>query len=232
MLLFDDNSAYDAEAWKDPFNTPTRSRKVSCNLRLSYDTGDDLEEKSVRVREFDHSFQNGLLHADCDGLHSKETFYYDHIYSCVDLDSGEAITDIKNFLDRQYEQSSEKTIDILFYKYLDILNVLLFFSQLEDRFTDEELLIVSEYLKKLTGDNRLTTDQIESLFTEIISPSIYTIKKALVSSLAIQDVNKHELYTCCRNIVMASKKRHHQKQTKLDFIQYQEAELRAQKICC
>ena len=57
---------------------------------------------------------------------------------CVDLDTGEIVSDVKDFLNALYEESPERTMDSLTTDYLDVAKVLFFVAKADGQFRREE----------------------------------------------------------------------------------------------
>ena len=66
----------------------------------------------------------------CELRNATRTFRFDRIKKCVDLETGELITDVKKYLNERYEKSPEKSTEILSSDYIDVLKGCLFCSKI------------------------------------------------------------------------------------------------------
>lgn len=219
---FRDNRAkmrFDKNAWKETFLDDNRIRKVSANLRLTYEADDgEMTETVVRVREVDRFLQKGIFHGFCEVRQKSVIFRYDQIYSCADLETGEAVSDVQQYLLLKYEESAEKTLDILFYKYIDVLKVLFFIGRTDDRFDEQQAVIVHEYLCIFTDDLRLTEEQIDALFLELPPPALLSCKKAINRADSYENVDLKDLLLCCQALVDTQKRPDAEKIRALEYL--------------
>lgn len=211
---------FDKNAWERIFLDDNRIRKVTANLHVIYENDEEeLSEKIVRVREVDRFLQQGIFHGFCEGSQRSAIFKYDSIHQCTDLDTGETIDDVQQYLLHKYEDSAEKTLDLLFYKYIDVLKVLFFIGRENDRFDRKQAEIVREYLCIFSDDIRLSLEQIDALFFELATPTLQACKQAINRADSYEDVDLKDLYLCCRALSQEQEKLEPQKQELLRYLE-------------
>ena len=147
------------------------------------------------------------------------TFRYDRIQSCVDIDTGEIVSDIRGYLTEKYESSPEFTLEKLLDEYTDVLKVIFHVARADGAFRKPEKGFVCEYLKKLTGDDRLTVDSVSAVFSQIEVPSLHAFKLAFGRIIKAGNIDVESLATCCKDMVGTQKTVSPGEQEAIDYLQ-------------
>lgn len=199
-----EKSNFDKEAWRAAFFDPSRVRKVSANLLIKYDNNNGLIEEAVAVEQTDNYLGKSVFRAFCQTRQVYDTFFYDFIRSCTDLDTGEPVEDVEQYLYWKYENSSEETIDLISCKYVDLLKALYFMAENNGSLNDQSLETVRLYFCGLTGDDRLTAEQCGTLFIDL-NAGDDTFEQSIARAGLIEEVELEEFLKCCEEIAGAEK---------------------------
>lgn len=189
------------------FRNTSRLRKVSASLRLFYDNGSgSLIEEVVEVKQIDHYLEKSVFSGYVEGAEKPTTFFYDLIRRCIDLDTGETVDNVQQYLNDKYENSVEKTCDLLLYKYVDVLQILWFIGQKNGLLEEPAVVRIHNYACTLTDDSRLTQQQVLSLMTKIAPVSLSEFTDSLEGLKELPDFNFRELVRCCEELSELHKK--------------------------
>lgn len=193
------NVRFDPANWEIPFYDEKRIRKVVASLLIMYDNN-GLVEEVVHVENTDHYLEKSVFRGFCESRQVYDTFFYDFIRSCKDLDTGELVDDVQQYLFSKYELSSEKTVDLISYKYFDLLKAFYCLMSNEGLLNADGIECVRRYFCRLTGDFRLTAEQIETLFTEMPPVSDEIFERAAARVKMDKDIDTREFLHCFEEI--------------------------------
>ncbi len=215
-----DNKITDKDAWEGTFYDGEDPKKVSAYLQIDYVDGEGKEtSRSIRVRQFDDRLYGGMILAHCEMRDSSRTFRYDRVKSCVDLETGEVVHDLSKYLNDIYNKSPEKTLDILYDDFIDVLKVVLFVAKADGQYRKEEKEVVSKYLCSLTKDDRLTIDMLDDVFQRMEFPTLHAFKLAMGRIIKTETVDLYVLKSCCKAIVATQKTVSASEQEALDYLE-------------
>ena len=99
------------------------------------------------------------------------------------------VSDIKKYLNAKYEQSPEKSSDILAVDYIDVLKVIYFVAKADGQYRKEEKEVIAQYVRTLIRDERITTKIIDDILIEIDVPTMQGFKLALGRVLKGGEIN-------------------------------------------
>ncbi|MET0082689.1 MAG: hypothetical protein ABW079_06715 [Sedimenticola sp.] len=209
----------DKDGWEGGFWDATDPKKLTAYIEIDYvDANKSTTTRVVRVREFDNSLYGGIIMGHCELRNATRTFRFDRIKKCVDLDTGEEITDVRKYLNDKYDQSPEKSTDILEIDYVDVLKVIYFVAKADGQYRKEEKAVITQYVRKLVRDDRITTEMVDGILKEMDVPSMQSFKLALGRVLKGGEVNPELLATCCKEIVNTQKTVHPMEKEALEYI--------------
>ena len=116
----------DKDTWEGSFWDASDPIKLTAHIEIDYVDGNKYTTtRTVRVREFDSALHGGIIMGHCELRNATRTFRFDRIKKCIDIETGEVVSDIKKYLNAKYEQSPEKSSDILAVDYIDVLKVII-----------------------------------------------------------------------------------------------------------
>lgn len=86
---------------EESFNVRS-AKRVRARLRLDYiDSTGERTRRDVVVHQYGRSGRTALMRGHCSLRNATRTFRVDRIQSCVDLETGEVLTDVADWLDRR-----------------------------------------------------------------------------------------------------------------------------------
>jgi len=210
----------DRDSWEGGFWEASDPKKLSAYIEIEYiDGNDSITKRAVRVREFDNELYGGIIMGRCELRNATRTFRFDRVRKCVDLETGEVVRDVKQYLNDLYDKSPEKSAEILADDYIDILKVIFFVAKADGQYRKEEKEVVSNYVRVLVRDDRITTKMIDQILNEMDVPSMQGFKMALGRVLKSGEVNPEQLATCCKEIVDTQKSVHPMEKEALQYIE-------------
>lgn len=195
---FDENK----DAWEGGIWDADDLRKVDAYIEIEYRDAKLQETKRrVRVESFSNSMYDGALLGFCELRQANRNFRFDRVLRCVDIETGEDIQDIRSFLNEKYQQAPERIIEVLLDDYDDLLKTLFYVAKADNQFKKAEKIVITEYLKKVVGDDRLTIKIVTDAFGFIGNPSIHVYKRSLNSLMKEDIVDMDDLKKCLHGIV-------------------------------
>lgn len=209
----------DKDEWEGSFWEVTQPLPAKARLRLKYTDGAGRKsERTVDVRQFGSIGPNALLIGHCNMRDATRTFRSDRIESCIDEETGEVVTDVRAYLQAKYDQSADRTKDLLLEGEYDTLRVLLYVGKADGQLRAAEKAVVRETCIAITNDSRLTDSTIEELFVSMDVPTLQAFKLA-VGRLAKRDkAAQAVVLTAAEKMVATQKTVHQAEQEALDYM--------------
>ena len=217
---YNDEPGDERDSWEGGFWDASDPKKLTAHVEIEYeDRNKSLTTRSVQIRGFDNDLYGGVMMGHCQLRNATRTFRFDRIKKCIDLDSGEVITDLKQFLNEKYKKSPERLAEILTTDYIDVLKVFYFLAKADGQYRKEEKGVISLYLGKLVRDDRVTPKMVDGILKEISIPTIHGFKLAIGRVLKGGKVNPELLLSCCQEIVDTQKSVHPMEREALEYIE-------------
>ena len=124
----------------------------------------------------------------------------------------------REHLNQLYENSPEKSVELLVSDYIDVLKVLYFVAKADGQYRKEEKEIVGEYLRRLIKDSRISDKLIDDELRYMDIPSLQAFKNAVGRIVRGGQVNPGSLEQCCKDIVTTQSFVHPHEKVALDYI--------------
>lgn len=209
----------DKDEWEGSFWEVTQPLPARATLRLKYTDGAGRKtERTVDVRQFGAMGPTSLLIGHCRMRNATRTFRTDRIQSCIDEETGEVVRDIRAYLLQRYEESPDKTKDLLLEGEYDTLRVLLYIGKADGQLRAAEKSVVKDTCIAITKDSRLTERAIDELFLSMDVPTLQAFKLA-VGRLAKRDTIARSIVMSAAEKMVATQKTVHQaEQEALDYM--------------
>jgi hypothetical protein len=227
IAVSDDDGGYghqphksiDKDEWEGSFWEVTQPLPAKAKLRLKYTDGARIKtERTVDVRQFGAMGQSTLLIGHCHMRDATRTFRTDRIDSCIDEETGEVVGDVRAYLQRKYDESPDKTKDLLLDGEYDTLRVLLYVGKADGQLRAAEKAVIRDTCIAITNDSRLTDSAIEDLFVNMDVPTIQAFKLA-VGRLAKRDHSARAIVLSAAEKMVATQKTVHQaEQEAVDYM--------------
>ena len=173
---------------------------------------------SRSVRQFGVIGPNTLLIGHCNMRDATRTFRSDRIESCIDEETGEVVSDVRKYLQTKYEQSPNRTKDLLLEGEYDTLRVLLYVGKADGQLRAAEKAIIRETCIAITKESRLIDSTIDDLLSNMDVPTLQAFKLA-VGRLAQRDqAAQSVVMTAAEKMVATQKTVHQTEQEALDYM--------------
>lgn len=169
----------DADNWEGSFWEVQEPRTVAARLRLKYVDGKGRRStRDVSVRQYGAMDGVALIIAKCHLRNATRTFRTDRVQSCIDLDTGEVITDLRGWLDARWESSPDRAIETVLNEYWDLLKVLYYVAKADGRLMKAERQVLHRAVSELSGRNDLSTESIDAMLDGLQGGSVTAFKQA------------------------------------------------------
>lgn len=194
-------------------------RRVAFPLRLTYrDAAGSITKRDVDVQVFEPSSPQGLFSGFCRTRQDRRTFRFDRVVTAIDRSTGEVLPKLQAHLQSLWEQSPDRTLDVLFSDHLDQLKVLLYVAKADGQMRANEVAVIGQHLRALTGDDRLQDDNVRELLGSIGQPTMAGFKQAFGR---VRNANRDQailLARACTDIVATQKTAHPNETAALDYL--------------
>jgi hypothetical protein len=209
----------DKDEWEGSFWEVTQPFPTKARLRIKYTDGaGKRSERTVDVRQFGAIESGTLVIGHCHMRNGTRTFRTDRIESCIDEETGEVVSDVRGFLQRRYDESPDRTKDMLLESEYDTLRVLLYVGKADGQLRAAEKAVIRDTCIALSNDSRLTDRAIEELFMNMTVPTMQAFKLA-VGRLSKRDSHSRTVVmTAAEQMVATQKAVHQAEQEALDYI--------------
>jgi transcription termination factor NusB len=159
------------------------------------------------------------MDAFCELKQQRRSFRVDRILECIDIDTGEVITDIPQHLLEKYHYDPEYILDQAIEKLADILNVLYYVGKADGQLRAAEKEILKGVVRKIAKDERITDEMINHRFNNVGVPSLQSVKLAINR---ICKGNPHNMVTTYKiaQMIVRTQKTIHPSET--EIIEYME----------
>lgn len=179
------------------------------------DSKGGVSQRGVSVTEFNPEYITGFCH-----LRQRErTFAVDRIISCVDTITGEVADNPHAYLVSVYSKSSHRSVDLLYENHHSALQALIYVAAADGQIREAERKVLAAACKVITGDVRITDDQVRYLVDAVGRPSFHAFKVAIgrVQKRGNEQMMKR-LLIACRTIVDTQKTVTATEQEALDYM--------------
>lgn len=169
----------DHDNWEGTFWDVQSPRNISANLHIDYKDGAGSQtSRDIRLMKYGPWDGGAILWANCNLRQANRTFRTDRILSCTDLDTGEIIDNLENWLNQRYMASPERAIEQIVDTAWDALRVLFYVSKADGRLTQKERAIVRNAVRSISDHPAIDDKRIDEMFDTIDMPTITSFKQA------------------------------------------------------
>jgi hypothetical protein len=189
-------------------------------LRIKYiDADGNYTERTIEVRQFGVAGNGHLIMmTHCHLRRATRTFRVDRVQHCIDVDTGEVITDIHGYLSGKYEGSPQHSRDKLLAEEFDTLRVLLYVGKADAQLREPEKAIIREACRALADDSTLTDETIDELVRSLDVPTSHAFKLAVNRLTAKSKEMQWAILDASKAIVATQKTVHYAEAEALDFM--------------
>jgi len=194
---------------KIPFNT-------IATLTICYESSSgELTQRGVSVTEFDSHEMLGLCH-----LRARyRTFLYERIFSCVNTQTGEVVSDVYAHIRDAYRKSPRYVVDTLYREQYEALQILLYVSKADGRLMAPERRVIRAACRVLANNPAITDELADQLIKDVRVDSDRAFKIA-VGRIAKQGNAQtiRRLMIACQTIVNTQRSVTTSEQEALDYM--------------
>lgn len=210
----------DKDDWEGSFWEVSQPIPAKARLRLEYTDGSGRKTtRTVDVRQFGSMGPYALLIAHCHMRDATRTFRTDRIRSCVDVETGEMVSDVGAFLQGKYEDSPERARDALLEAEFDVLRILLFVGKADGQLRAAEKAVIREVCVVLSKDSRLTDEMIDESLQSMSVPTLQAFKLAAGRIAKRDEASRSTVVTAAERIVATQKTAHPAEADALSYLQ-------------
>jgi hypothetical protein len=209
----------DKDEWEGSFWEVAQPLPSKAKLRIEYTDGAGRKtQRTVDVRQFGAIGSNTLLIGHCNMRDATRTFRTDRIEACIDEETGEVVTDVRTYLQTKYDQSPDRSKDLLFEGEYDTLRVLLYVGKADGQLRAAEKTVIRDTCVAITNDSRLTDSAIDDLLANLDVPTLQAFKLAVGRLSKRDQAAQTMVMTAAERIVATQKAVHQAEQDALDYM--------------
>jgi hypothetical protein len=172
-------SQFDHDNWEGTFWDVQSPRSISANLRIEYrDGAGSFTKRDIRLMRYGPWQGGALMFAYCHLRQASRTFRSDRVLKCVDLDTGEVIQDVANWLDASYQTSPDRAIEQIIETAWDAIRVLFYVGKADGRLSQSERSILREAIRGMSNHPAIDDRRLDSLIDSLDTPSLVAFKQA------------------------------------------------------
>lgn len=211
------NSNERPDAWEGTFRDGINAYEISLNLKFDYvDSNGTKTTRSVTTYEADDVL--GMMLAHCELREATRSFRYERISNCVDLDTGEIVVDVGDYLYKKYLSSPEYAMLKFTEDNLDLMKCLLYMAKADGQMRKEERDIIAHVCISGSSNKIITEETIKSMLSGLQIPSMQAFKLA-VGRIANNNQEQFDILAkAAQDIVNTQKTIHPNEQSALDYI--------------
>lgn len=173
------NNHSDEDTWEGAFWDVQSPRKVSANLKIKYrDAAGSSTDRTIKLMKYGPWEGGSILWAYCNLRNANRTFRTDRISACTDIDTGEVIVSLENWLDSKYQQSPERAIEKIVESSWDVIRVLFYIGKADGRLTQKERAIVRNAVRSMSDHPAIDDKSIDDMLDAVGGLSINAFKQS------------------------------------------------------
>lgn len=213
----------DKDAWEGWFIGEAADPKPSkARLQISYvDSDGKSTERIIDVIEFDNSLANsetGLIMAHCEMRNARRTFRYDRIERAVDMETGEVIKNVQEYLHKSWSESPAHSVEQFEEKLQGPLEVLLFIARADGRLVAKERAAIIEFCRAHLPDRRITDEELTKSIKGVRALTLQSFKISVGRLMSQRPELVDDLIKTAEMIVAAEKSVHPAEVEALEYL--------------
>lgn len=210
----------ESDAWEGSMWEAESSSPVRAELKLKYKDGNDQEtERVVTVRQFSPEYMGGFILGVCHLRNGTRTFRTDRIISCMDMETGEFIQDVKTYLKRGYEKSTDYSLNQILESDYDVMRVLLYVGKADGSFRKAEKEIVAQVCCQLSNDSRITPELVGEVMNRYVDvPTLMAFKQAIGRISKLDRTYQELVLDATKRMIATQKTVHPTEQAAFDYM--------------
>ena len=208
-----------SDAWEGSFWEVDAPRHVSAELRLSYvDGSGEASDRDFNLKKYGAWEGGALLIGHCRLRNATRTFRSDRVVRCTDLETGEVIEDLPQWLDARWNALPERAIDHVIENYWDALRVMFYVSKADGRLTQGERAVLRTAVRDLGERDDLPDGAIDTVLGGMDVPSLAAFKNAFGRLVKNRPETAQRVLDWCEQTVATEKTVAAGEQDALDYM--------------
>jgi hypothetical protein len=197
------------DAWEGSFWEAENPKKIEASLSFNYIDGNNEESyRKVKLQRFDNNLFDGMFIGHCLSRNATRTFRYDRVSNVINMDSGEVISNIRDWLSARYETSPEFSRDKLLENDYDTLRILLFMGKADGQFRKDERSIVATTCRLISANSEITDEMVEDMFNNLETLSYRAFQLAVGRVSKQPDSVKLMVFEAVEKMILSQKTVH------------------------
>ena len=212
---FDDNEDSENEIQTEEndayeyYDLGGEERKLELNLQIEYlDRRNNITGRRIILRRYiaNTELTDAFLSAYCYLRDAGRYFFARRIQKCIDLDTGEIITDVPRYLEHKYWNSTEGIIEKIWNTLSNELRILIYAGKLDGALRKGKKQAIANYVLNITQEKRITEDDfIDSLqHTEAVTRYKFA---RLVGEMTAKPIEERQSIVDAVYLLLQSKKK-------------------------
>jgi hypothetical protein len=173
--------------YNDNYWIPVESvqRQVSAHLRLNYtNTANEKSGRDFDVSGFSRGEKGYHIHGYCHKKKKKITLSSIGISNVIDLETGEEIKDVTQYLEALYKKSDGYLQDLLFDEYGWAIYALLYLAASSGSVVKKEREIISRFIKSMPKYSSLDSEWIDVQLKKLYRPGKMEVRNWVKEAIA------------------------------------------------
>jgi len=230
----DDKDSFEGWFYEDVYDY------IDCKktFKLKYkDAKGKVTNRTIDMYRLGEISEGFFILAYCRLRNENRTFRTDRMLECIDMETGECISDIKQYFSDLYynseqykeikewrEKQEEKAIQEEYYeefmqKYAVLLKVLMYIVRCDGTFNQREKAIVREIFENLENNNELMTDKmLNRIYKNVDMPSYKSFQHSVSKLLNDKSIGI-DLLQITKNIIATQKNIHENEEQVLKYLE-------------
>jgi len=179
---FDEDSEYNDNYW---FPVESVQRQVSARLRLNYvNTSYEMSERDFDVSGFSRGEKGYHVYGYCHKKKRSIMLSSIGMSDVIDLETGEYLTDIKQYLEAIYMESDSYLQDMLFDEYGWAIYALVYMASSSGSVVKKEREVISQFIASLPKFSSLDSEWIDAQLKSLYRPGKMEIRNWVKDAIA------------------------------------------------
>lgn len=166
-----------------------------CEASIEIEYIDAAGLKTTRAVDVQYCSFNGdssMFKGLCYLRNAQRMFKFSRVQSAVDLETGEVVRDLENFLRVKYEASPYAALTMVFDQYMDNLRALLYVGKADGQLRQGERGVIYDFIRDLASNKEIPADTIRKWFDRIDIPSLAAYRQ-IVGRISKQEKDLIEM---------------------------------------
>jgi uncharacterized tellurite resistance protein B-like protein len=200
------------------FPVEDKARSVSATLRITYKSTSGKETKrDVDVKMF-YRGEGGCHFEGFDHLRkARRRLSSKSVLTAINLESGEFITDLCSFFERNYIRNLDYSYDMFFEKHGQEIYALVYVAAADGAVRASERALIISYCLNRDGFGKLSKDRLEKIIRELYRISEHEFRK-IIKQLKSKQENYAELISTTIEISTATTKPNEDRKKAVDYL--------------